>query len=49
MAGKGKKGQKNEKPAVPEKAAEEPTKKADSKEEEMNKIMAGINSMDLDN
>lgn len=47
MAGKGKKGAaKAEKPIVNEAEA---VKKAESKEEEMNRIMAGINSMDLDN
>lgn len=47
MAGKGKKGNKNEKPIVDESSV---VKKGDStKEEEMNRIMAGINNMDLDN
>lgn len=47
MAGKGKKGNKNEKQIVDESSV---VKKVDStKEEEMNRIMAGINNMDLDN
>jgi hypothetical protein len=45
MAGKGKKGAKNEKPIVVETNI---VKKNDNKEEEMNRIMAGINNMDLD-
>jgi hypothetical protein len=46
MAGKGKKGAKAEKPIVDEANV---VKKTDNKEEEMNRIMAGINNMDLDN
>jgi hypothetical protein len=46
MAGKGKKGAKTEKPIVDEANV---VKKTDAKEEEMNRIMAGINSFDLDN
>lgn len=46
MAGKGKKAAKNEKPIVDESNV---VKKTDAKEEEMNRIMAGINSFDLDN
>ena len=47
MAGKGKKGGNNEKQIVDESSV---VKKVDStKEEEMNRIMAGINNMDLDN
>lgn len=46
MAGKGKKGNKNDKPIVDESNV---VKKSDAKEQEMNRIMAGINSFDLDN
>jgi hypothetical protein len=46
MAGKGKKGAKNGPQIVDEANI---VKKNDNKEEEMNRIMAGINNMDLDN
>lgn len=44
--GKGKKVAKNEKPIVDESNV---IKKADNKEEEMNRIMSALTNMDLDN